>query len=351
MKGVILAAGKGTRMLPLTERRPKPLVPVLDRPMLEHIIVGARDAGVDEIGVIVGHLGEQIVEYFGDGSGLGMRIEYIWQQEAKGTGHAALLAEGFVAGEPFFMSWGDIIVPPENYKNVVNAFREGDCDAVLSLNYVEDPYQGAAVYEEDGFVVRIQEKPPKGTATTNWNNAGLFVYQAELFDRLRNLTPSPRGELELPDAVQEMIREGKRIRAVKLVGYWSDVARPAAVLSLNSTIMEYRYRDAYGIHIDPTAQINEGCVVKPPVYVGPGCVVQDARIGPDVTLISNCRVQAGVQLRRSALFDGVRVGCGAVLTRCVVEEGAQVEAGVTLKGTADAPLIVRSDGTVQEVPE
>jgi len=351
VKGVILAAGKGTRMLPLTERRPKPLVPVLDKPMLEHIVTGARDAGVDEIALIIGHLGEQIQAHFGDGSRLGMRIEYIWQMEARGTGHAALLAEEFVAGEPFFMSWGDIIVPPHNYKNVVGAFTPGETDAVLSLNWVEDPYEGAAVYEENGFVVKIEEKPPKGTATTNYNNAGLFVYEAELFDRLKRLKPSPRGELELPDAVQEMVQEGKRIAAVKLEGYWSDVARPVAVLRLNDMMIEERYGSDCGVYVDPAAEVSESTVLRPPVYIGPGCRADAAVVGPSAALMADCNVADGAKVMRTAMFTGSSVGENATVRRCVVEEGGHISAGETVVGESEAPLIVGSDGTIQEVPE
>ena len=348
MKGVILAAGKGTRMLPLTERRPKPLVPVLDRPILEHIVVGARDAGVDEIALIIQHLGEAVIDHFGDGNRLGVRIEYIWQGEPRGTGHAALMAEDFVAGEPFFMSWGDILVPPENYQAVVRAFQEDEPDAVLSLNYVEDPFEGAAVYQEDGYVTRIQEKPPKGTSTTTWNNAGVFVYRPAFFDRLRQLTPSVRGEIELPDAVQAMIREGRRIRAVKLEGYWSDVARPATVLELNARMMEHRYRDQHGMFIDPTAEVDDGCVVKPTIHIGAGCRLTNCRVGPNTVLMDGCRVEDNAQLRNVAVFTGATIGAGSVLTRCIVEENAVVPEGTELRGERARPMIVRPDGQAEQ---
>ncbi|MBU0607454.1 MAG: nucleotidyltransferase family protein, partial [Armatimonadetes bacterium] len=200
MKGVILAAGKGTRMLPLTERRPKPLVPVLDRPMIDHIILGARDAGVDHLALVIDYLGEMIQERYGDGSALGLRIEYIWQAGAHGTGAATLLAADFVGDEPFFLSWGDIIVAPETYANVLRIWAEEQPDAILSLNWVADPWEGAAVYvDEAGYVAQIIEKPPRGQSTTNYNNAGIFVLRPEVFEVLRECPVSPRGEVEFPD--------------------------------------------------------------------------------------------------------------------------------------------------------
>ena len=351
MKGVVLVAGKGTRMLPLTLRRPKPLVPLLDRPMIEHIIVGARDAGVDHIALIIGHLGKQIIDHFGDGSGIGVRLEYIWQDEPKGTGHAALLAEGFVGGEAFFLSWGDIIVPPRNYRKVVEAFEEGSADAVLSLNWVEDPYEGAAVYVRDGFIEKIVEKPPKGTATTNYNNAGLFVYKSDMFDRLRRIKPSPRGEIELPDAVQEMIEEGRKIRAVELEGYWSDVARPASVLALNEMMMLDRYGEQGGVFVHPEAAVSEDTVLKPPVYIGPGCSVTGARIGPNVALMSNCEAKEGAHCVEAALFTGARVGGRTRVRHCLIEEGAGVGAGEEALGDSDSPLIIQPDGSIVAAPQ
>ena len=344
MKGVILAAGKGTRMLPLTLRRPKPLVPLLDRPLIEHIITGARDAGVDHIALVIGYLGDHIVAAFGDGGRLGVRLEYIRQEEARGTGQAALLAEQFVGDDSFFMSWGDIIVPPENYRTVVGAFEEGVTDAVLSLNEVEDPYEGAAVYVREGFVERIVEKPPRGSSTTNFNNAGLFVWRADIFDRLRRLRPSARGELELPDAVQEMIREGRRIRGVRIEGYWSDVARPATVLALNETMMHHRYGDDFGVFIHPDASVSEDTVVKPPVFVGPGCVTQGAKLGPNAVLMEGNEVGPGAHCAEAALFTGARVGGRTRVRHCLIEEGAWVGEGEDLTGETGHPLVVTADG-------
>lgn len=340
MKGVILAAGKGTRMRPLTNRRPKPLVPVLDRPMLEHIIAGAGRAGVSEIAIIVGYLGEQVIEHFGERGPADTKLHYIWQEEAKGTGHATLLAEDFVDGEPFFMSWGDIIVPPRNYPRVVNAFERDGPHCVLSLNYVEDPYEGAAVYVDNGYVTKIVEKPPKGASTTNFNNAGLFVHRPELFDRLRSLEPSDRGEIELPDAIQQMVVEGKQVRAVELEGYWSDVARPGEVIRLNETIMQYAYSDRDNVYIAPGAEVSEDCVIEPPVCVGPGCSANGATLGPNATLVGNCRVEPDAELSHMVALHGAHVGQGAELKHCIVEERYQVGQGHVSEGTADAPAIV-----------
>lgn len=338
MKGVILAAGKGTRMLPLTERRPKPLVPILERPMLEHIVCGARDAGFDHLCLIVAYKGEQIVEHFGDGSRLGMKIEYIWQEGPAGTGAATLMAEDFVAGEPFFLSWGDIIVGPQTYHNVARVWEQERPEAILSLNWVEDPCEGAAVYVEDGCISRIVEKPTRGTSTTNYNNAGIFVFRPELFDILKGLPDSPRGEKEMPDAVKVMMEAGKRIRGLEVEGYWSDVARPATVLQLNATMMLARYEG--GVSVDPTAVVDSAAELIGPVYVGPGCHVAGARLGPGVTLRAGARVGEGACLEHCALWEGAGVGQECAVRHAILEEKAVLNPGLALTGDECAPAVM-----------
>jgi NDP-sugar pyrophosphorylase family protein len=181
LKGVILAAGLGTRMRPLTCRRPKPLVPVLDRPMIEHIVLGAVDVGVTELLIVVGYRGEMVEATLGHGERFGIPIRYEAQETQAGTGDAALIAEEFAGGEPFFLSWGDIVVSRRNYARLRQAWEEALPDLLLTVNEVPDPYEGAAVYVEDGRVTRIIEKPPKGTSTTNYNNSGIFILPPEIF--------------------------------------------------------------------------------------------------------------------------------------------------------------------------
>lgn len=338
MKGVILAAGKGTRMLPLTERRPKPLVPVLDRPMLEHIVIGAREAGITDILLIVKYLEDMVREHFGDGSRFGVKISYCRQEGADGTGAATLLAEEFVAGEPFFLCWGDIIVGPETYANVTRVWREEQPAAILSVNWVDDPWEGAAVYVREGFVDRIEEKPPKGTATTNYNNAGIFVFQSGIFDILREIPLSPRGEKEMPDAVKQLMADGVGIRAVPVDGYWSDVARAGSVLALNSTMIHHRCPE--GILVDPAARVSPQAELVAPVYLGPGCQVGAASVGPNVALAADVVVADGARLQETAAFGPNQVAAEAVLRHAVLEEQVAVPAGVSVVGQEGYPAVI-----------
>ncbi len=225
---VVLAAGRGSRMGALTAATPKPLLPVGGRSLLEHIVRGLAGAGVERVIVVIGYLGEQIEAMMGDGARFGVRIGWCRQERAEGTARALLLAEPQVGSAPFVLAWGDILVSAPFYRQFVQAFELAPCDAQLAVNEIDDPWRGAAVYVgAEWRVTGIEEKPPRRTATTHWNNAGIMILTAPIFDYARRLTPSPRGEYELPEAVAQMIRDGLVVRAVPIRGFWSDVGTPA----------------------------------------------------------------------------------------------------------------------------
>lgn len=234
MIGVILAAGRGTRLKEIGEMMPKALLKVGNKTCLEHIILGMKDAGITRFGVVIGHLGEMIEERFGDGEGLGVEITYLRQDLSQyGTGRAVQLAEGLADEGPLMVSYGDIIVDPVNYQAMLNLSQQG-AYTVNSVNWVDDPTHGAAVYlREDGTVKKIIEKPPAGQSTTNWNNAGVYVYQPILFDYLRKIEQSQRGEYELTEALRQMVEDDIPVRSHKISGYWRDIGRPEDLEAIN----------------------------------------------------------------------------------------------------------------------
>lgn len=224
---VVLAAGRGSRMGALTAATPKPLLAVAGRSLLARVLGGLGAAGVRRAVVVTGYLGEQIEAALGDGGALGLRIEYRRQPRADGTARALLLAEPLVGAAACVVCWGDILVPAAFYATFLAAWRARPCDAQLAVNAVDDPWRGAAVYVDDDWrVERVEEKPPPGTSTTGWNNAGIMAFAPLVFDYARRLPPSPRGEYELPQAVAQMVRDGRAVRAVPVRGFWSDVGTP-----------------------------------------------------------------------------------------------------------------------------
>lgn len=223
---VILAAGRGTRMGAMTEEIPKPMLEVRGRPILAHILDNLRAAGLSEFLIVTGYHAEKIEAYFASESA----VKFVWQKRPDGTGSAALLARDFAAGQPFLLTYGDILCEPTEYVRA----RTIPADAVVAVKAVEDPWQGAAVYENQHRITRIIEKPPKGTSTTRWNSAGFYVFRPVVFDYLARLTPSPRGEYELTSALDAMLADGLQLRISAIEGPWRDVGRPEDLAAMNA---------------------------------------------------------------------------------------------------------------------
>jgi NDP-sugar pyrophosphorylase family protein len=187
------------------------------KPFLEYIINGMSYAGFRDIILVVGYLKEQIMEYFKSGENWGVDIKYIEQNELNGTGGALLLCENAISDDHFFLTWGDTLVPYEIYARVYNLFLKEKYDFILVANYTEDPYLGAAIYCDDSMLTNIIEKPPKGTSKTNLNNCGVFIFSNEIFEVLKTLIPSERGEIEVPNAILNGLKERKwKVRVIKM---------------------------------------------------------------------------------------------------------------------------------------
>lgn len=239
MRAVLLAAGRGTRMGELTRATPKPLLPLAGKPILAHIVDGMIAAGIREFVIVTGYLGEQIEAAFGDGSDRGVAITYRRQERTDGTAGALLLARDLLGEAPFMLSWGDILVEPALYSGMVQRFAAAPCDVLLSVNPVDDPWRGAAVYVDgDGRVERIIEKPPRGSSSTGWNNAGVFVFSPLILDYAARLEPSPRGEYELPQAIARMLDDGREVRAIPVGALWSDVGTPEDLRAVDALLRE-----------------------------------------------------------------------------------------------------------------
>ncbi len=341
LKAVLLAAGEGTRMRPLTWRRPKALVPVAGRPMIEHIVGGLAAAGMTQVCLVIGYRGDQIVEHVGDGAYLGAQVHYEWQEKPGGTGDALLCAADFIGDDEFFLGWGDIMVPPANYRAIAEIHAAEQPEALLSVNYVDDPWEGAAVYVAEEHVERIVEKPPRGSATTNFNNAGLFIFRPEILETLRNTPLSERGELEVPSAVQTLLGRGARIRAYAIEGYWSDVARPSETLRIGAEIVHARSHQ--GVIIHPDARVSPSARLEPPVLIGPGVSVGAAEVGPAVYLMAGSSVGAGASLVNVAVYSHACVARGCQLSHVIVEEDVQVAEGTVVNGSASEAVVLEGE--------
>ena len=227
---VLLAAGRGKRLGALTADTPKPILDIAGSPLISHIADVLVAAGLTNLIVVTGYLSEQIEGWAKtyQRSNPEIKITAVRQPELNGTGGAMLAARAHLAGQPrFVFGWGDILMDRANYPRFIHHARNDEYDLMLAVNRVKDPFRGAAVYVTPHMTVeRLDEKPAPGTAQTEWNNAGLFATGQIIFDYLARLSPSSRGELELPGAIAQMIADGRVVRAVDMRGFWSDVGTP-----------------------------------------------------------------------------------------------------------------------------
>jgi dTDP-glucose pyrophosphorylase len=244
-KAVILAAGRGTRMKGLTDDVPKPMLPVRGQPVLEHILTGLRDAGITDTCLIIGYRGETIRQHFGNGSTLGMKLAYVTQTVQDGTGKAPEVARGFVGSDDFVLSYGDILVTPDNYRRMAEKFDRLRPDALVTVKHGEDVTKGAVVcFDRDFFMTDLIEKPKPcqldalirtgklQPGAPGWYNAGIYVFSPRVFEFTARLQKSVRGEYELTDAVLDMVRSGLRVSGFELLGHWADVRDPQTLAEL-----------------------------------------------------------------------------------------------------------------------
>lgn len=231
MRVVLLAAGRGTRLGALTETMPKPLLEIAGRPILVRILDGLYAAGLRDVAIITGYRGEMIRSELGNGAAVGMHIEYREQTALDGTARALSLARDFVGEEPFAFGWGDVVMCPENYRNVVRAARLAD--GALAVNAMDDLSQGGAVLvSNEGdtlFATGLVEKPAPGTIETPWNNAGFGVLAPEIWDHIDGLEPAANGEYVLPTAIGSWLASGARVRTVPIEGPWFDIGTPESL--------------------------------------------------------------------------------------------------------------------------
>jgi UDP-N-acetylglucosamine diphosphorylase / glucose-1-phosphate thymidylyltransferase / UDP-N-acetylgalactosamine diphosphorylase / glucosamine-1-phosphate N-acetyltransferase / galactosamine-1-phosphate N-acetyltransferase len=245
MKAVILAAGKGTRMKELTNELPKPMLRVQGKPILEHIVIGVLAAGIRDIFIVTGYRAEVIETHFGDGSEWGARIATGRQLVQDGTGKAPELAAKFIGDSPFLLTYGDILVPPATYPQMIRRFEEGDFAGVITVTRGEDVTKGGLNFFDDQFCLkRLVEKPSAEQlgqlrqdgwlqpGAPAWYNAGIYIFRPALFDYTARLQKSPRGEYELTDAISAMIAGGRKLAGLEVQGRWVDVRDPETLARL-----------------------------------------------------------------------------------------------------------------------
>jgi glucose-1-phosphate thymidylyltransferase len=314
MKALVLAGGSGTRLRPITYTSAKQLVPVANKPILFYGLEQIRDAGITDVGIIVGDTRAEIEAAVGDGSKLGIRATFIHQEQPLGLAHALLTAADFLDGDDFVMFLGDNLIEG-GVAELLADFERDRPAAQLLLKPVSEPAAfGVAVLDDDGAIVRLVEKP--ADPPSDLALVGVYLFTSAIVAAAGEVRPSWRGELEITDAIQRLVDLGLPVRASKLEGWWLDTGKKDDLLEANRIVLGTVARHVAG-EVDEASSIVGEVVVEPgasivrstvrgPAVIGTGTRIVDSFIGPFTSIAEGCVID-GSELEYSVLLPGCTV--------------------------------------------
>jgi glucose-1-phosphate thymidylyltransferase len=313
LKGLILSGGRGTRLRPITHTSAKQLVPVANRPVLFYGIEAMARAGIVEVGIVIApQTGGEIRAAVGDGSAFGVRVTYIVQDEPAGLAHAVLTAEPFLGADAFVMYLGDNLLQG-GIDELVRTFVASAPEAMILLTPVDDPEHYGVAELRDGRVVALAEKPAR--PTTDLALVGVYLFTAAIHDAARAIAPSARGELEITDAIQQLVDRGLRVEPHIVRGWWKDTGRLQDMLEANRLVLDTLARRLDGELVDSRCDGRvvveagarlERCTVRGPAIIGAGARLADCYVGPYTAIGAGCRVQRA-EIEHSILLEGCTV--------------------------------------------
>jgi glucose-1-phosphate thymidylyltransferase len=317
MKALVLAGGSGSRLRPITHTYAKQLLPVANKPVLFYGLEAIRDAGITDVGIVVGDTAPAIEDAVGDGSAFGLTAAYLRQDAPRGLAHAVIVARDFLADDDFVMYLGDNFIVG-GITPLVEEFRSSRPDAQIMLTSVPDPRQfGVAELDTAGEVVGLEEKPqhPKSDLAL----VGVYIFTPAVHDAVSQLAPSWRGELEITEAIQWLIDQGRKVRSTTITGYWKDTGNVADMLEVNRMVLETIDPQVRGtveaseligrVVVEAGAEVSRSRIVGPAI-IGTGTRVSGSYVGPFTSVAQDCaiidsEIEYSIVLR-GALIQGVR---------------------------------------------
>ncbi|MEM2093862.1 MAG: sugar phosphate nucleotidyltransferase [Candidatus Bathyarchaeia archaeon] len=337
MKAVVLAAGEGVRLRPFTLTRPKHLLPLCGRPLLEYTLQALKAVNIHDVAIIIGYKGDMIRNYFGTGISLGLSLTYIEQKQPLGTANAVAFAKEYTGGDDFLLVHGDLLIDSTAVKRLLDTYA---LERMITMGVVPavEPTLFGVVHVENGKVKSIAEKPEEAGGS-NLVNAGMYILNNEVFREVAVTGISVRGEYELPDALKPFIKRGEVRAALINADSWIDIGRPWDLLEANERIMRSAAPRVEGtidegahlvgnVIVEAGARVRSGAYIEGPVFVGAGSDVgPNCYLRPFTSLGSNVRIGNACEVKNSVIMQGTHIGHLSYVGDSVIGEDCNLGAG------------------------
>ncbi len=353
MKGIILHGGHGTRLRPLTHTGPKQLLPIANKPMSQYCLETIAETGITDIAIIIGGVGaDKVREYYGNGNKFGVNITYIEQDEPKGIAHAIRLCKDFVNNEKFLVFLGDNIIQ-KSISDFVEKFQKINSDATVLLCEVDNPSQFGIADVENEKILKITEKPK--SPTSNLAVTGIYFLTPIIFEIIDNLKPSWRNELEITDALDNLLKQNNNISYEKITDYWKDTGTPDDILHANGEIISKHpaFQNQQipktlpeNIHITGNVIFGENCEIEEnvtfqgPAIIGNNCRVQsNSKIGPNVSLGDNSIISVSL-VKNSIIMENCKIHSVAEIKNSIIANNSEI-----LDGKGSEKIFLLGEGS------
>tara|TARA_B110000438_G_scaffold248772_1_gene251704 strand:- start:6075 stop:7133 length:1059 start_codon:yes stop_codon:yes gene_type:complete len=332
MKGIILHGGHGTRLRPLTHTGPKQLLPIANKPMSQYCVESLKDAGIVDIAIIIGGIGkDKVKEFYGDGSDFGVSFTYFQQEFPKGIAHAVNLCKEFIGNEKFVVFLGDNIIQ-KSIRQYVSEFKLSDVSASLLLCKVSNPSSFGIAELKNEKIIKIIEKPKE--PKSNLAVTGIYFLTPIIFEIISNLKPSWRNELEITDALHQMLEKNEKVTYHMITDYWKDTGTPEDVLHANKEILEKISGNSEGERKDSSiisnnSIIGEGSIIKGnsvisnSVIIGKNCIIENACI-ESYTSLGNGTIVRSAKIKNSIIMENCKIEGKLTIKDSIIAKNSRI---------------------------
>lgn len=340
LKAVVLAAGKGVRLWPLTENRSKHMIPVAGKPIVEHVISAIRSAGIRSIVLVTRYRSELVKKHIGNGSKLGVTVDYVDQPDISGTASAISMAQDQVGSNDFLVAYGDLVVTPRAIKRVVDTYRKKGRKPTIGLIPVSRPESYGMAKVSGDLLTEIIEKPSQSQSPSNLANTGIYVLNPTIFDHLQTTLRSGRGEFEITDTISSLAKTGTPVAWARIdPSDWQDIGKPWDVLAANARLLARSKRRIAGrieegakvtgqVTIEKGALIRTGTVIEGPARIGEGAVIGPlAHIRAGTCVGKRSAIGAFCEVKNSIIMDHTKIPHLSYIGDSIIGEHCNLAAG------------------------